>query len=277
MNNVLGKSMRFKHTLAAIVLACLTLAAACAVNPVTGQQELSFMSEGQEVALGAQNFPLYTQKMGGKPADDKDLQGYVNNLGRKLAATSHRPNLPWEFNVVNHSSVNAMALPGGKIMVTRGLLNKLNSEDELAFVLGHEIGHVTARHAASQYTNGVLISVAVMGVGAALQGSDYAPLGTAVAGAAGSLLMLSYSRDQERQADELGYTYMVQNNYNPKAMLEVFKIFRSLEKEEPGVIGAMLRSHPLTSERIDYTKNMVDRTKPGLLQRPYQVAGYNQA
>jgi len=260
-----------------LLAAALAGLAACAVNPVTGQQELVLMSEQQELAMGARYFPQTTQINNALPPEDPQLQGYVAGLGRRLAAASHRPGIPWEFNVVNSSQVNAYALPGGKISFTRGLLTKLRSEDELASVAGHEIGHVTARHSVAQYTNRALISLAVVGVAAALSDSRYGELGVAVAGAAGGLLLLGYSRDQERQADELGHEYMTKNGYNPRGTVEVFRMFKTQEKEEPGFIAAMLSSHPLTGERIETAQRRA-RTGPAhLIGQPLKVEPYQRA
>src|SRR5512139_888933 len=138
--------------------------AACAVNPVTRRSELSLMSESQEVQMGAESYPLYTQMSDGL-FQDEALQAYVQSVGERLARGSHRPDLDYRFNVVNSSEINAYALPGGKISITRGLLSKMKNEAELAAVLGHEIGHVTARHAAAGYTRQVLAGV-VTGLGA---------------------------------------------------------------------------------------------------------------
>ncbi|MCB2186654.1 MAG: M48 family metalloprotease [Deltaproteobacteria bacterium] len=257
-------------------LALLVLAAACVRNPVTGENELSFMGEAEEIALGIDNYPKTTQMNNGLPADDPGLQSYVSQVGSNLASHSHRPALPWAFNVVNSSEINAFALPGGKISFTRGILTKMNSEDEMAFVMGHEIGHVAARHSAQQYTKGVLISAALAGVGVALSDSDWQGVGLAVSGVAGQLLLLSYSRDMERQADDLGMNYMAGANYNPKATLQVFQIFQSQEKSEPGMIQAWLSSHPLTSERINLAQQQILQFSPRLTEQPYKTSRFQK-
>lgn len=253
------------------------LAVACAKNPVTGQDELVLMSEQQELSMGANYFPQTTQLNHGLPPGDPGLQTYVSGVGRRLAARSHRPNLPWQFNVVNTSQVNAFALPGGKISVTRGLITKMDSEDQLAAVMGHEVGHVTARHSVAQYTRGVLVTLAVLGLAVAMGDSDWAPVGIAAAGVAGQLLMLSYSRDQERQADELGYQYMTQNGYNPQGMVQVFQMFKAMEKTEPGFTAAMLSSHPLPNERIQSAQQRVLQSDPRLTNQPMKTASFSRA
>jgi len=267
---------RWSVAILALLLAMSLWGAACAVNPVSGEQEFVLMSETQELSLGARYYPETTQTSGGLPPQDQALQSYVNQIGQRLAATSHRPRLPWEFNVVNTNQINAFALPGGKVSITRGLITKMQNEDELAAVVGHEIGHITARHSVAQYTRGVLITTMVAGVGLALSGSDYENLGKMVAGAAGALLLLSYSRDQERQADELGHGYMVKNGYNPRAMTKVFTMFQSLRKSEPGLIESLLSSHPLDSERIAAAEKRVEMTSPRFTNQPYKVDAFKK-
>ncbi len=264
-------------TALALLLAGLLMAAACAVNPVTGQEELVLMSEAQELAMGARYYPQTTQINYGLPAADPGLQRYVERVGRSLAAVSQRPKIPWQFNAVNSSQVNAFALPGGKISITRGLITKMNSEDELASVLGHEIGHVSARHTVAQYTRQILISTAVLGLGLALSGSDYQQLALLSAGVAGTLLMLGYSRDQERQADRLGYDYMVSRGYNPWGQVLVFQTFQKLDKHQPGYLELMLSSHPLTRERVETARRRLAHSDPRLLARPLAVKPFQTA
>ncbi|KIX11806.1 M48 family metallopeptidase [Dethiosulfatarculus sandiegensis] len=260
-----------------LVLLLLAFAQACVMNPVTGQDELSFMSVPQEIAMGKQYYPQTTQMNNGLPAKDPALQTYVKNVGGRLANLSHRPKVPWDFNVVNSSQVNAFALPGGKISITRGLISKMKNEDELASVLGHEIGHVTARHQAQQYTNQVLTGLALAGLGAVLAGEEWGQYGVMAAGTAASLLMLSYSRDMERQADALGYEYMTRAGYNPKGQTDTFKIFLNEHKESPSAIQAMLRSHPLTTERINTAQNRVLRTDPRFTNQPFKKRPFDRA
>ncbi|MCB2228060.1 MAG: M48 family metalloprotease [Desulfarculaceae bacterium] len=260
--------------LAALAAALLLVLAACAKNPVTGEDELVLMSEQQEIAMGVQHYPEVIQLNHGLPPQDPQLQAYVDRVCQRLARNSHRPNLPWKFTVVNSSQVNAFALPGGKISITRGLITKMNSEDELAGVMGHEIGHVTARHAVAGYTRQVLLTGALLGLALAMGDNEYAPAALAAAGVAGNLMMLSYSRDQERQADQLGYEYMTKAGYNPTAMVETFALFQRMQKSEPSEIEAWLSSHPLPRERITAAK---DRALASPLStRPYRTANFNR-
>jgi len=156
--------MNLRRRLAPPALAVLALAvAACATNPVTGKKQLILVSEEQELALGAQQYAPSIQQSYGK-ANDAALQAYVQRVGAGLAAVSHRPQLPYEFTVVNANYLNAFALPGGKICITRGLLSTMTTEDQLAGVLGHETGHVTSRHGAQGATRGTMAQIG-LGIG----------------------------------------------------------------------------------------------------------------
>jgi len=139
--------MRWKTNIAALALLALT-ATSCSTNPATGKKQIAFIGEEQEIAMGREADQQIVQSLG--LYEDKDVQAYVNRLGKELAAKSERPNLPWTFRVVDDPVVNAFALPGGYIYVTRGLMTHLTSEAELASVIGHEIGHVTGRHSVSR-------------------------------------------------------------------------------------------------------------------------------
>src|SRR4051812_39049259 len=188
----------------------LFAAAACATNPATGERQLSFMSEEKEIALGQENDAQVRTEMGSY--DDRALQEYVTTVGLKLAMASERPNLPWHFTVADVPAVNAFALPGGYIYITRGILPFLDDESQLAGVLGHEIGHVTARHAASQYSKSTLSQVGLLAT------AIFAPGGQAIAQAGGSglgLLLLKNSRDDEAQADGLGVRYASRAGWDP--------------------------------------------------------------
>src|SRR5256885_287468 len=185
-------------------------ALACAVNPATGSRQLMLISESQEIAMGRDYDREVTASIGLYP--DSALQGWIQQFGARLAATSERPNLPWSFRVVDDPVVNAFALPGGFIYVTRGILAHLNSEAELAGVVGHEIGHVTARHSASQMTKQQLAQVGLaVGAIASPELGRY----TGLASQALGVLFLKYSRDNESQADELGLRYLRRGRYDP--------------------------------------------------------------
>ena len=227
-------------------VATAALLGACATNPVTGKREISLVSEGQEIQMGQQAAQEVEQSIG--LVDDARLQEYVRRVGNKLAAASERPQLPWRFGVVDDATPNAFALPGGPIYVTRGLMDMMDSEAELATVLGHEIGHVTARHTASQITKSQLAQI---GLVAAM---IFAPQVQNFGGLLSSgmqLLFLKYSRDAERQADELGFKYALNQSYDVGEMADVFRgLQRMGEVEGQSGLPSYLSTHPDPGERI---------------------------
>jgi predicted Zn-dependent protease len=221
------------------------LVGACAINPATGKSEVSLVSEGQEISLGEQTAASTRASIGLYP--DSGLQRYVRGLGTRLAGISERPGLPWSFEVIDDPEVNAFAAPGGKIFVTRGILPFLGSEAELTGVLGHEIGHVTARHSARQITRQQIATVGLVA------GSV---LSTQVAQAAGGIqaglgvLFLSYSRGDESQADELGFRYMRRQNFDVREMPNVFKALgRVGALSGGGKLPTWQSSHPDPEDR----------------------------
>ena len=224
----------------------LALAAACATNPATGRSEISLVSESQEIAMGEQTVAAARATMG--VYADSGVQRYVRSLGSRLAATSERPGLPWTFEVVDDPNVNAFAAPGGKIFVTRGILAFLESEAELAGVLGHEIGHVTARHTASQITRQQLASVGLI-AGAILSDRVAQNAGAIQAGL--GILFLSYSRGDESQADELGFRYMRRGQFDPREMPRTFQTLgRVSTLSGGGRAPTWASSHPDPEDRF---------------------------
>ncbi len=227
--------------------------AACATNPVTGDRQLVLISESQEISMGREAAAEAEASIG--LVDDAELQAYVKNVGTKLAASSERPALPWRFGVVDDPTPNAFALPGGFIYVTRGMMNLMDSEAELASVLGHEIGHVTARHAVSLMSRQQLTQLG-LGLGGVL--FPEAAAATQALGAGMQLLFLRYGRDAERQADELGFAYAHKHDYNMIEMAEVFGALQrasALEKQSP--LPSWLASHPAPAERVEATRARV--------------------
>jgi predicted Zn-dependent protease len=221
--------------------------AACAVNPVTGSRRLVLISEGQEIQLGRDADVDITRSLG--LYDDPALQEYVQSLGERMARESERPHLPWTFRVLDDPTVNAFALPGGYIYVTRGILTHFRSEAELVGVLGHEIGHVTARHGVVQVSRAQLAQLG-LGIGTILA-PDLAPFAD-LAGAGLSLLFLSYGRDAERQADDLGLTYMTREGYDPREMAATFQMLADASGAQDGDrIPGFLSTHPDPLERRD--------------------------
>jgi predicted Zn-dependent protease len=226
----------------------LLLLAACATNPVTHKREFNIVSEGQEIQIGKESHEQVIRQFG--VYDEKpELNRLVDTVGQRIAATSDRPKLPWHFTVIDTPMVNAMALPGGYIYITRGMLERINSEDEVAGVLGHEITHVTARHAAQQMSRaqlaqfGMLLGAVVAGPAAAQTYGQIAELGL-------SLLFQRYSRGQESQADLVGTEYTARANYNPIGVERMLVTLKRLDKNPASGIERYFQSHPDPAKRV---------------------------
>ncbi len=226
----------------------------CARNPVTGKSELSLISEAQEIQMGQQAAKDVAQTMAFY--DDPKVQAYVANIGKGMAAESERPDLPWEFHVVDDATVNAFAIPGGFIYVTRGLMSSINNEAELAGVLGHEIAHVTHRHSVQQISKAQLAQLG-LGIGSILS-SDIAKFGQ-LASAGLSLLFLKYSRDAENQADQSGFRYALNEKYDVREMPNVFETLGRLSQASGGGgLPEWLATHPDPGNRVEHVEEMLD-------------------
>lgn len=227
------------------------LLGACATNPVTGRRELSLVSESQEIAMGLQAAKEAASQMGVYP--DSQLQRYVNSVGMPMAKASERPSLPWSFTVIDDPVVNAFALPGGPLFVTRGILAYMNSEAQLASVLGHEIGHVTAKHSVNQMSRAQLAQIGL--VGAMIVKPELAQFGE-LGSTALSLMFLKFGRDDETQADELGFRYMTAQAYEPGEMTEMF---RTLARTSGGSSDTpeWLSTHPDPGNRVNKTQERI--------------------
>ena len=235
--------MRSTHLLLSLSGVAL---AACAVNPATGKRELALVSESQEIQMGLSADPGIVTSMGLDP--DSGRQRYVRALGARLASTSERPTLPWTFRVIDDPAVNAFAIPGGHIYITRGIMAHLNSEAELAGVMGHEIGHVTARHSVTQMSRQ---QIAQLGL---VLGTVIEPKLQRYAGAASQglgLLFLKYSRDDESQADYLGYRYMRRQRYDGRQMPQVFTLLDRVTQASGSRIPEWLATHPDPGNRLE--------------------------
>jgi predicted Zn-dependent protease len=229
------------------LIAGLALYTGCAVNPVTGERQLALISEAQEIQMGAEAAQQAEQSIG--LVDNQALQDYVHRIGTAMAVRSERPELPWTFRVVDDPTPNAFALPGGYIFITRGMLGLMRSEAELASVIGHEIGHVTARHSVTLLSRAQLAQFG-LGVGSILlpQIAQYGEL----AGAGLQLLFLSYGRDAERQADDLGFRYALEQNYDVREMVNMFaQLQRTSQAAGQSPLPSWLASHPYPEERIE--------------------------
>ena len=236
----------------------LVLLGACAVNPVTGQREISFISEQRELTIGQQQYVPSQQGQGGEFSIDPQLTAYVQEVGNRLAAVSDRQ-LPYEFVVLNNSVPNAWALPGGKIAVNRGLLIELNNEAELAAVLGHEIVHAAARHGAQAMERGMLLQGAMLVGAIAAQGSEYADYAVGGAQLGAQLLTQRYGREAERESDAYGIRYMASAGYDPAAAIALQETFVRLSqgRGSSNWLDGLFASHPPSEERVQNNRVLV--------------------
>lgn len=241
-----------RYLLFGYLSASIFLMNACAVNPVTGKKQIVLMSEAQEIAMGKEADPQIIAQYG--LYDNKGLQDFITQKGKAMAAVSHRPNLNYEFKIVDSEVLNAFAVPGGYVYFTRGIMAHFNNEAEMAGVLGHEIGHITARHTVSQQTKAVLSQVGLIGSMILVpQVAEFAePLSQGL-----GLLFLKFGRDAERQSDELGVEYSSKIGYDAH---EMAGFFNTLERKNSGTEGAelpdFLSTHPNPGERNVAVNNL---------------------
>jgi predicted Zn-dependent protease len=234
-----------------LTLAIFHLAISCAINPVTGKKQLMFLTEDQEKALGLQSDPEIIATMG--LYENPELQAFINEMGVKMGAISHRSNLTYEFKIVDSPVVNAFAVPGGYVYFTRGIMAHFNNEAEFAGVLGHEIGHIAARHSAQQYTNQILVQGGlILGVLVSEDFRDFAN----VAQLGLNLLLLKFGRDHESQSDRLGVEYSTKIGYDAREMAGFFKTIHRLSDSEEGRIPTFLSTHPDPLDRFQSVEAM---------------------
>ncbi|WP_237067912.1 M48 family metalloprotease [Microbulbifer guangxiensis] len=251
-----------------------SLLAGCAVNPVTGESQLSLISQGQEVALGEQQYPINQQQQGGEYVVDPALQEYVSRVGQKLAKVSDQPQLPYEFVVLNNSTPNAWALPGGKIAVNRGLLTILEDESELAAVLGHEIVHAAARHSATAMSQQQVLGAGLAVLGATTQNTAYGDLVALGGQLGGSAYIARYGRSNELEADRYGMKYMAAAGYDPQGAVRLQQKFvRLSEGRQAGALEALFASHPPSQARVDANMEYAKKLPAGNANR----AAYQRA
>lgn len=248
------------HLLPAAALLAVT--AACASNPVSGRREVSLISEADEIAMGRQGDAEIRREMG--VYNDEELQRYVSGIGEKLAGVSHRPSLPWTFTVLDSPVVNAFALPGGFVYVTRGLLAHLEDESELAGVLGHEVGHVTARHISRNYTRSagssiglLLASIFVPGV-APFQ--DLASVGL-------STLFLKYGREDELESDRLGVEYASKAGWDPSGVPRFLETLSRIDAMSDRGMPNWLSTHPEPESRVAKARPIAEKAGEGAHER----------
>ena len=238
-------------------VAVWVMAAGCVVNPATGKRQIRVISTAEEIAIGRQAAPKFEAEFGGRvpvPA----LQRYIRRVGGKVGRVSERREVPREYALLASEVPNAFALPGGKVYITAGLMLQLSNERQLAAVLGHETGHVAAAHNVMalqrQMGSALLAELAAAAVGD--KAAEGAKLATQFATA---LANLHYSREDEYEADQLGIRYMTRAGYNPWGMVELLNRLLAMSRGEPGRVGEMFQTHPITSKRIRRAETIIRR------------------
>jgi predicted Zn-dependent protease len=229
----------------------------CATSPVTGDSILVGMSEADERSIDAKVSPhQFSQDLGA--VQDPAINRYVSELGTRLDDSTHRPTMPYSYRALNANYLNAYTFPGGAMGVTRGIMVELDNEAELAALLGHELGHVNARHAAQQQGKSLVAQVAVAGLNIAASDSNWASVIGMGSQLGASALLSSYSRDNEREADALGQEYMVRGGYPASGMVKLQQLLVDQEKEEPSLLQTMFSTHPMSRERRDTAQQLAD-------------------
>lgn len=231
----------------------------CATNPITGEEQLMLISEDQDIAIGKEYAPEVEKQLGGQLRDEA-LQNYVDTVGQRIVRISHRSNWQYHFTVVNHSMINAVALPGGYIFVTKGILEKITTEAQLAALLSHEIVHVVARHSAAAMSQQIGMSMLIGGLGAAGAGAG-SEAAYQMAQLALQLIELKYSRENEREADLYGMDYMVRAGYNPHGAVELMQMLQQQNQFQP---VEFLSSHPSPENRMLYLRSRAQTRYPNV-------------
>ena len=250
MNNSVCCLLNRREFINLCALSVVGFAAGCATNPVTGESQLMLVSEADEIKMDSLYSPQQLSSDFGV-VQDKQLEQYLQSIGKQMSAQTHRPQMPYRFLPVNATYINAYAFPGGTIACTRGILLSLDNEAELAALVGHELGHVNARHTAEIMSKNQLTSAIVGGV-AVIAGSydqNYGSLAAQIGMLGSGALLASYSRDNERQADDLGIEYMVKAGYSPEGMVGLMDMLKSMSNHKVSSADLLFATHPMSSER----------------------------
>jgi predicted Zn-dependent protease len=262
-------SMGLNAVLGVTLAGLLSALAGCAVNPVSGQSDFMLMSQEQEISLGREEHPNILKQYG--KYGHVELQAYVEMVGQRLAAVSHRSDLSYHFTLLDSPEVNAFALPGGYVYITRGLLSYLNSEAEMAAVLGHEIGHVTARHGARQYSAAMATGLGVT-LGSILVPELRQQSAQDLLNVLGTALLRGYGREHELEADRLGAEYLARSGYDPQAMIQVIRVLKNQEQfelqlareenREPRIYHGVFSTHPDNDQRLHEVVGAAGKVPP---------------
>ena len=249
--------------LSAVVL-ILTISG-CASNPVTGKTQLKLVSSAQERAIGEQQYSPSRQMQGGDYTIEPELTAYVQEVGNRVARASN-VNLPYEFTILNNSVPNAWAMPGGKIAINRGLLTQMNSEAELAAVLGHEVIHAAASHGASAMTRGMLLQAGMLALQISQRDNDYAQYVVGAASLGAQLISSKYGRDKELESDLYGMRFMSEAGYDPAAAVDLQQTFVKISKtagRRDDWLSGLFASHPPSQQRVETNKRTLATLPPG--------------
>jgi predicted Zn-dependent protease len=241
----------------------------CAINPVTGQNQLMLVSEAWEIQVDRQNSPHQFSTDYG-PLQDEALNRYLQGVGAAMIPNTHRPQMPYSFRGVNATYINAYAFPGGSIAATRGILLSLETEAELSALLGHELGHVNARHTAQQMSKGMLTQAFVGGIAAyaGTKGENYGKLAAQLGMLGAGALLASYSRDNEREADRLGMTYMTRSGYGADGLIQLMAMLNTLHKGNTDAVSLLFATHPMSQERYDTAVNLRNNEFKNFVSQP---------
>ena len=240
-----------------LLILSLIVLTGCTNNPATGRRQLLLMSTSEEIALGEQAMPELTAEYGGE-VQSPQLREFFNRVGTRIAkqVEGEYRDLPWEFTLLDSEVINAFALPGGKVFMTRGLLSHMTDEAQVAGVLGHEIGHVTSQHIDEQLSYAMGAQVFANVLLAATQGGDYAQMTELLVGVGGQGFLMKFSRNHEYEADKQGLKYMTRAGYDPHAMVGVLNILLELGGTS-GTLMEFFSTHPDTDKRLTRVKEML--------------------
>jgi len=256
-------------------LAAAGLLTGCAANPVTGRKQLMLVSEDEEIQIDKKNSPYQFSADYGTVRDPQ-LAAYMERIGKQVAAKTHRPHMPYEFKVVNATYINAYAFPGGSIAATRGILLTMKNEAELAALLGHELGHVNARHTAEQMSKGQITQGVIGGLAAiaGTQGRVYGQIASQIGAIGAGALLASYSRENEHEADSLGLEYMVKAGYGSKGFVGLMDILNNLNKRKTSTLELLFATHPMSSERYSIAVERVRQSYQYAADKPLHRERY---
>jgi len=237
--------MTMHKTMTVLVLSTVFfLCTGCAVNPISGEKQLMFFSEDQDIEIGRKYAPEVEKQMGGR-IPDQTLQNYIDSVGQSVARVSHKPYFDYRFVALNDKSVNAFALPGGHIFITKGMFEELETEAQLAAILAHEVTHVVARHSSAAISSQIGVDILL----SAVISEDTPKAVSTVANLTRQIVSLKYSRKDEREADLAGLDYMTSAGYNPYAMIETMQTLQSQKSARP---VEFLSTHPTPQNRMAY-------------------------